>query len=77
MKKKIIYGLLLAVAMVTATSSFVSCKDYEGDDVNGLKEQIALQDATLRAFIQAQINAIKQCECDPTIASRFATIESD
>ena len=77
MKKKIIYGLLLAVAMVTATSSFVSCKDYEGDDVNGLKEQIALQDATLRAFIQAQINAIKQCECDPTIASRLATIESD
>lgn len=77
MKKKIIYGLLLAVAMVTASSSFVSCKDYEGDDVNGLKEQIALQDATLRAFIQAQINAIKQCECDPTIASRLATIESD
>ena len=63
MKKKIIYGLLFAVAMVTASSSFVSCKDYEGDDyahwqeglaANGfndrtsLKEIIAFQIKTLR-----------------------------
>lgn len=40
MKKKIIYGLLFAVAMVTASSSFVSCKDYEGDDYADLKERL-------------------------------------
>ena len=76
MKKKIIYGLLLAVALVTASSSFVSCKDYEGDDVNGLKEQNRCSGG-IACFHRAQINAIKQCECDPTIASRLATIESD
>ena len=46
MKKKIIYGLLFAVAMVTASSSFVSCKDYEGDDYAHWQEKNAsLEDA--------------------------------
>ena len=46
MKKKIIYGLLFAVAMVTASSSFVSCKDYEGDNYAEFQEKLAsLQDA--------------------------------
>ena len=54
MKKKIIYGLLFAVAMVTASSSFVSCKDYEGDDYAGLKEQnLKLADA-----LQKQIDGM-------------------
>ena len=73
MKKKIIYGLLFAVAMVTASSSFVSCKDYEGDDYAQLKEQ----NAALEAFVRAQIAAIKQCDCDPTLAARLAAIEAD
>jgi len=73
MKKKIIYGLLFAVAMVTASSSFVSCKDYEGDDVQELKEQ----NARLQDYLQKQIDAIKQCNCDPTLAARLAAIESD
>ena len=46
MKKKIINGLLFAVALVAATSSFVSCKDYNGDNYAELQEKYAtLQDA--------------------------------
>ena len=44
MKKKIINGLLFAVVLVAATSSFVSCKDYDG--YNELQEKyLTLQDA--------------------------------
>ena len=60
MKKKIIYGLLLAVAMVTATSSFVSCKDYEGDDLAAIREKIAIDginsQATLDELIKTQLS---------------------
>ena len=56
MKKKIIYGLLFAVAMVTASSSFVSCKDYEGDDYAQLKEE----NLSLRDALQNQINSMNQ-----------------
>jgi hypothetical protein len=63
MKKKIIYGLLLAVSMVTASSSFVSCKDYEGDDYAHWQEQIANgtinQNSTLNDLIQFQLNTLK------------------
>lgn len=59
MKKKIIYGLLFAVAMVTATSSFVSCKDYEGDDYARLEERTA----SLEAALAWQLSQIKQCNC--------------
>ena len=41
MKKKIINGLLFAVALVAATSSFVSCKDYNGDNYAELQEKYA------------------------------------
>ncbi len=54
MKKKIIYGLLFAVAMVTASSSFVSCKDYEGDDYAQLKEE----NLSLRQALQNQIDGM-------------------
>ena len=54
MKKKIIYGLLFAVAMVTASSSFVSCKDYEGDDLAQLKEE----NLSLREALNQQIIAM-------------------
>jgi len=46
MKKKIINGLLFAVALVAATSSFVSCKDYDADNYNELQAKyLSLQDA--------------------------------
>jgi hypothetical protein len=57
MKKKIIYGLLLAVAMVTASSSFVSCKDYEGDDTNRLQNEIS----NLEDLLEQQRIALQNC----------------
>jgi hypothetical protein len=60
MKKKIIYGLLFAVAMVTASSSFVSCKDYEGDDYAQLKEEnLSLRDALNQQIAGMSAYALK------------------
>ena len=68
MKKKIIYGLLLAVAMVTASSSFVSCKDDEGDDYAALTEKNAGLEAYLNSQIQGLQNAIARCGTNCTEA---------
>ena len=58
MKKKIINGLLFAVAMVAATSSFVSCKDYDADNYNELQakystlmEAFEFQKAAMREYV--------------------------
>lgn len=63
MKKKIIYGLLFAVAMVTASSSFVSCKDYEGDDYASLQNAIAengnYDNLSLKQIIELQIKRLR------------------
>lgn len=63
MKKKIINGLLFAVALVAATSSFVSCKDYEGDNYAELQEKYA----TLEEVFNAQVQAMK----DYVLTSRY------
>lgn len=63
MKKKIINGLLFAVAMVTATSSFVSCKDYEGDNWAEFQEKYA----TLQEAYNAQVKAMQ----DYVLTSRY------
>ncbi len=63
MKKKIINGLLFAVAMVAATSSFVSCKDYEGDNYAEFQEKYA----TLQQAYDAQVQAMK----DYVLTSRY------
>lgn len=55
MKKKIINGLLFAVALVAATSSFVSCKDYEGDNYAELQEKYA----TLEKIFNTQVQLMK------------------
>ena len=55
MKKKIINGLLFAVALVAATSSFVSCKDYEGDNYAELNEKYA----TLKDAYDKQVQAMQ------------------
>lgn len=63
MKKKIINGLLFAVAMVAATSSFVSCKDYDADNYNELQAKyLSLQDA-----FDKQVAAMK----DYVLTSRY------
>ena len=63
MKKKIINGLLFAVALVAATSSFVSCKDYEGDNYAELNEKCT----ALQAAYLAQVSAMK----DYVLTSRY------
>ena len=57
MKKKIINGLLFAAALVVASSSFVSCKDYEGDNIalqqeemSGLKAALAIQAQDMQKY---------------------------
>lgn len=63
MKKKIINGLLFAVALVAATSSFVSCKDYEGDNYAEFQEKFA----TLQEAYNAQVKAMQ----DYVLTSRY------
>ena len=63
MKKKIINGLLFAVALVAATSSFVSCKDYNGDNYAELQEKYL----TLQAAFDKQVAAMK----DYVLTSRY------
>lgn len=79
MKKKIIYGLLFAVAMVTASSSFVSCKDYEGDDSAQWKEEnLSLRDALNKQAIAMQNYVLKTDYANDTTAHHLwnAAIEN-
>ena len=67
MKKKIINGLLFAVALVAATSSFVSCKDYNGDNYAELQEKYAtLQDA-FKAQVQAMQDYVLKTTFNETV----------
>ena len=69
MKKKIINGLLLVAAIVVAMSTFVSCKDYDGDNYAELREQIAAQDASLQSlqtYLQQQITRLEGLIADGT-----------
>jgi len=50
MKKRLIGALLLGAFMVSATSMFVSCKDYD-DDVQNLQNQINNLDGTVKSSI--------------------------
>ena len=63
MKKKFINGLLLVTMIVGATSSLVSCKDYDDEKNASLQEQMFQmfedQDATLRTIIQNQADRLE------------------
>lgn len=48
MKGKFIYSLLAAALMVTASGSFVSCKDYESDDIQRLDYSMNYLDKNLQ-----------------------------
>lgn len=79
MKKKIIYGLLFAVAMVTASSSFVSCKDYEGDDSAQWKEEnLSLKEALNQQAIAMKNYVLKTDYATDTTAHHLwnAAIEN-
>ena len=73
MKKKIINGLLFAVALVAATSSFVSCKDYNGDNYAELQEKYL----TLQAAFDKQVDAMKayvlQSQYDSEVGTDYPT----
>lgn len=71
MKKKIINGFLMAALMLTATTSFVSCKDNVDDEMVGVYNNLAAQKAALEkrisdletdlnAKIKANSDAIQQ-----------------
>ena len=73
MKKKIINGLLFAVAMVAATSSFVSCKDYDADNYNELQAKyLSLQDA-----FNKQVSAMNDYVLKTTFNTKVGEIEGE
>jgi TolA-binding protein len=56
MKKKIINGFLMAALMLTATTSFVSCKDNVDDEMVGVYNNLAKQ----KKELQDQIGALEK-----------------
>ena len=75
MKKKIINGLLFAVALVAATSSFVSCKDYEGDDVARLNEELAAAKINAQTTIDELIR-LQQAQIQYQINNLYTAYEN-
>ena len=53
MKKKFINGLLMVSMLVGATSSLVSCKDYDDEKTFDLQEQFTAKDKELEGLIDA------------------------
>jgi hypothetical protein len=51
MKKKIINGILMAALMLTATTSFVSCKDNVDDELTAVYSNLAAQKTALETKI--------------------------
>ena len=82
MKKKIINGLLSAVLLVAATSSFVSCKDYEGDDYARLHDDNArLQEELAAATINSmttidELIRLQQAQIQYQINNLFSVLEN-
>ena len=64
MKKKIINGLLFAAALVVASSSFVSCKDYEGDNIAQQQEELSGLKAALAQQIVAMQDYCLKTKCE-------------
>ena len=72
MKKKIINGLLFAVALVAATSSFVSCKDYEGDNYAELNEKYSTLQAAFDAQVDAMNKYVLQSQYDGEVGTNYS-----
>ena len=75
MKKKIINGLLSAVLLVAATSSFVSCKDYEGDDYARLHDELAAATINSMTTIDELIR-LQQAQIQYQINNLFSVLEN-
>ena len=79
MKKKIINGLLFAAALVVASSSFVSCKDYEGDNIALQQEEMSgLKAALAQQIVAMQDYCLKtKCEAARTLLeNRIIALET-
>ena len=76
MKKKIINGLLFAVAMVAATSSFVSCKDYNGDNYAELQEKYLTLEATFKQQVDAMKNYVLQQQYDSEVGKGYNHVKT-
>lgn len=73
MKVKFVHTLLVAAAFVSAAGAFVSCKDYESDDIQEIRNQYA--NAT--ALSQDLSNKLGKAEDDITVLrNRLDTIKS-
>lgn len=68
MKKKFINGLLMVAMFVGATSSLVSCKDYDDEKNISLQEQFAREDAKLAQLIQ---------DLDDTLSERIRILRGE
>lgn len=74
MKRKIINGLLVAALVATASGTFVSCKDYEEDDVQQMQYDLNNLDASYQKKVQdlldkytalkGKVDGIKSCDCN-------------
>lgn len=77
MKVKFVHTLLVAAAFVSAAGAFVSCKDYESDDIQEIRNQYAnatalSQDLSNRlttaegniTALQHKVDTLKNCHCD-------------
>ena len=77
MKKKIINGFLMAALMLTATTSFVSCKDNVDDEMVGVYNNLAAQKTALEKRIsdlETDLNAKIKANAD-AIAQNKAAID--
>ena len=67
MKKKIINGLLMAALMLTATTSFVSCKDNVDDELVSVYDNLSKQKSALEKKIsdlETDLNAKIKANAD-------------
>ena len=60
MKKKFINGLLMAAMVFGATSSMISCKDYDDEKIVDLQGMLADKDAELREIIDAKVKDLQR-----------------
>lgn len=77
MKNKVLGTLMIAALVASGSSTLVSCKDTESDDIQQTNNSIASLNASLQQKInelQGKIDALKSCSCDPTA---FATLQQD
>ena len=72
MNKKFLSAILFGALMVTSTSTFVSCKDYD-DDINGLQEQVDSNKTALESQITSLQTALTAAQSSADAANAAAT----